>query len=533
MSETVTGDWVRLSPAAMAFFAGRFIKGLFSNAIAVIPGFIAWFSATDSSLQRTLVSAGIALTAVMTLYAVVSYLRFQYRLGERNLQVRRGVFVRENTTVELARIQNVSTRDPWYTRWLTITILGVETAGSGGQELTLPGVPRKMAKVLRAHRSTDTSQQATTQTDRLDDPTEPLVSLSMGDVVRYGLSHYNFVVLAIIIGFASQFDEGYGPVFQSEIPMKAWEWLKGLGVVSDIVLAIALVAGALLIMMTFSTCAAILAYHGYALRRDGSRFIRQSGLLTRHEQSLSFDKIQAVEVRQNLFARWLGIVSLVVRQTEAGNEEHQQQQGRQKRFIVPGISLATAQLVIREVYANGRSSLTHGESPTRAFISRSRWYVSVPIALGVAGALFAAPLNPLWAVTVFVVLAGLLEWLTWMEWRRFAVAVNGDLVYWRSGIIGTRLSVFPSANVQRVDCTQTRSHVRKGLCKKLRVHLPSHSVSLPYCREQFAFDLRNLLLASAQMHDQVVRPASTSATIRNVTDRQPPLHSSAAEPLTD
>ena len=528
---TVTGQWSRLSPAAIGFFAGRFIKGLFSNAFAVIPGFIAWFSATDSSLQTTLVTAATALGVVMVVYAVVSFLRFQYRLGKNNLQVKRGVFVRENTTVELARIQNVSTRDPWYTRWLTITILGVETAGSGGQELTLPGVPRSMAKILRSRGRV--SQEESADDVGRENLDSPLVSLSTKDIVRYGLSHYNFVVLAVIIGFATQFDEGYGQVFQSEIPRKAWEWLQGLGIVSDIVLAIALIVSAVLIMMIFSICAAILNYHGYVLHRDGSRFTRQSGLFTRHEQSLSFDKIQALEIRQNLFARWLGIVSLVVRQTEAGNEEQQQNQGRQKRFIVPGISLEIAQSLVREVYPDGRSTLAGGERPTRAFITRSRWFINIPIATGIAAALMTAPLNPLWAVLAFSVFAGLLEWLTWMEWRKYAVAVDGDLVYWQNGIVGTRLSIFPAANVQRVDSTLARSHIRKGLCKKLRVHLPSHSVAIPYCREQFAFALRNLLLARAQMHDLLSRrPDHAAVTTSDPAARPQPLFGSA-QPLVD
>ena len=75
----------------------------------------------------------------------------------------------------------------------------------------------------------------------------------------------------------------------------------------------------LLMLPVVSMLGALFRYDGYRLTLREETFRRNSGLLTRHDESLRQHKIQAVVWKQNFVARWLGRINLQIRQASAGS----------------------------------------------------------------------------------------------------------------------------------------------------------------------------------------------------------------------
>lgn len=65
---------------------------------------------------------------------------------------------------------------------------------------------------------------------------------------------------------------------------------------------LALFIAALLLLPLISVVGALLRYHDYHLTVDGETYRRNSGLLSRHDESMKQHKIQAVVWKQNFGA---------------------------------------------------------------------------------------------------------------------------------------------------------------------------------------------------------------------------------------
>jgi membrane protein YdbS with pleckstrin-like domain len=91
------------------------------------------------------VGGGVALAgfAFLTWWIRAFYRTADYRLGEEELEYRRGVFFRQRTAVPYNRITNVDASQGPLQRFVGAGTVGVHTAGFGGQtgaELSVTGV---------------------------------------------------------------------------------------------------------------------------------------------------------------------------------------------------------------------------------------------------------------------------------------------------------------------------------------------------------------------------------------------------------
>lgn len=107
----------------------------------VLRDFTAWLLVPVAVL-----AIGCALAAA---WPPARYRGWAFRMRERDLWVRRGVFWRVVSVVPYSRIQHVDTRHGPVERWLGLASLVVYTAGVRGADVTIPGLARGEAESLR------------------------------------------------------------------------------------------------------------------------------------------------------------------------------------------------------------------------------------------------------------------------------------------------------------------------------------------------------------------------------------------------
>ncbi|GEM_PF-1237744 len=514
--ETAPGmeaDWRRVSPvAAMDFLVVMVRQGFFQALPALAVAFVSAYQ--SDSFPFGLVVAGLVFLLLLALaWSVLSYLRFGYRLFPERIEVRKGVIHRETLKLAFDRIQNVSVYEPFYMRPFGMAVVGIDTAGSSGKEIRLPGIELEKARRLRQELVLAVEGEAhvdarPVEADAPDDGRhnargEVLLRLSRRDVVIAGLTA-NFMLWAAI-AFATVM--GSGDTADNVI---SWlinrlnlmdvvdalreaggQWLLGLVV-------LIMVCVAMLILPLISVIGALFRYDGYTLSVDGDRFRCASGLLSRHDNSVRTHKIQAVAWKQNAIALLLGRINLHLRQASAGSgQEAANQLGvkTQRTFQVPSLHPGEAVALTARFLPDCRAGEIRWTGvDRRAFMLVNAGWVLAPFVIAlVALSLLVHPVF----LFALVLLVALVLVITHRCWKQSGWAVNGDHGMIRQGFIGSSTTLFPLAKVQRIDLVQTPLQARRGLAH-LVVHLASHTVTMHWMRHADAERFRDLAIERAE-----------------------------------
>lgn len=499
--------WQRTSPLAVVFFITRFARQFVMNALPAMVLLLGLAAASD--LQWPSILTGVlVVVAVGVSASVLSYLRFRFCITDDAVLVRSGVVHREELIVEFDRIQNITIKEPFYMRPFGLALLSIDTAGSVKKEITLGGIAKPLALTLR---NTILSGEQPLTTDDIEEPvfaTEPtlLLARSRRDIVIYGLT-VNFFLWVVV---------AFGAVFSTEISQTFLHRLASRfkldvllttaqsddSAVVGMLVIIGLILAALLLLPLISVIGALLRHYGYRLTVDAETYRKNSGLLSRHDESMKRHKIQAVVWKQNSVARWFGRINIQLRVASAGSgmDSAQLQIGSKSTFLVPALHPAEAIDLTAEFLPGCQSDqVAFSSVDRRRYTLKTLSWDWLPFILG---ACILPTILVSWKIALAVPLAMGFAWLIVHQcWRKLGWGVVGEYGFVRTGFIGTMITVFPLFKVQRIDIRQTPFQHRAGLAN-LTIHLASHSLTVPYMRMQDAGRFRNLALYYVESTDR-------------------------------
>ena len=473
--------WQRISPASVIYFALKFVVAIAQNAISAIAPVAAVVATAGEQRWFILGLVALASGIVLLAGAVLSYLKFKFRIERDAILIRSGVFTRKRLTLSFDRIQNVAFREPIYFRPLNLVILTIESAGSSDEEVGLAGIPRALAEDIRRHvlaykkiskKAAQTREEVTPEVQETTE-TKDLLRQPVSELVRYGLSNNNVWVFAgIAAGALSQMDELWETGFMQGLFSLVGETV-GTGIVAIATFVIFMALLALLLLMGASVLGSIIVNYNYHLTYHDERYHRTRGLFERQETSIPEVKVQSLKIEQPIIARLLDRFHLTFKQV--GFENHQNTNRKQK-FIVPSVQASFYKKLAAKLF-DGTKVL---EQPLKAisdrFIFRHAIYtfgippvlISIPWFLNGFLFGFIPLLFPLLALPFII-----------LRKRRYGYATDGEHAVVRSGFLGQTLSVFPLFKVQTITITQSPGQRDAGLAN-LTVKLAGHSLSIPY-----------------------------------------------------
>lgn len=493
-------NWRRTSPVAVVFYLSRLVtqlgKGIAPAAVILLAG----MSSMSGSSKALAVTGGITLLAAVVISSVLSWLRFRYRVNGDRVLVRSGVLHREELSIEFNRIQNVSIREPFYMRPFSLSLLSIDTAGSQGKEVILSGIGKTIAIELR---DTILAQAVPAVDDESPDQSVPpasslLLTRDRKDIVVYGLT-VNFIlwVLVAVGAFFGAWETTEKLVIWITEHIRMEDVMAvitpGLGFFGRILVITALLIAALLMLPLISIIGALFRHDGYRLTMEGETYRKNSGLLTKHDESLKRHKIQSMVWKQNFIARYLARtnVQLRVAQAGTGTEGGQLPTGAKTSFLVPALHP-------HEVYTLSAEFLPGCETEKVQFSRINRRHLAI-VVLGVS----LLPILPLttvlsvlasWKFIALLPLALAIAWAVLSRyWEQTGYGVVGEYGFIRHGFIGAQTTVFPLFKVQRVDIIQTPGQRKRGLAQ-LRIHLASHTLKMPYVPLEDAHAFSDLAL---------------------------------------
>ena len=498
-------NWQRTSPVAVVFFLLNGARQFVTNGLPAVAVVVATY-VSGGATRKSWMLTGLLLVGLISIVgSILSWLRFRFCIVDDKVLVRSGVFHREELSVEFGRIQNISIREPVYMRPLGLALLSIDTAGSGQKEIVLGGIKKDTAIQLRETilsiaqvKAAESVAESVVDSGALPDKSL-LLSRNTKDIIIYGLT-VNFVFWVLVAvgaffgaqGVAEKFFTWLGTKIQFQDLVAAFDSAGGL--FGSIVILIAMMLVVFLLLPLISVLGALVRHYGYRLSVEGETYRKNSGLLTRHDESLKQHKIQAMVLRQNFVARFFKRTNMQLRIASAGSgvESGQLPTGPKTTFLVPALHKHELTKLIPEFFPACEFDDVQFSNINRRRFSMVilGWAVLPPLIL-VTGLL---SLIVSWKFVILLpVVMALAWWIVSRFWKKIGYGVVGDYGFVRRGFFGTQITVFPLFKVQRIDIRQTPGQRRKGLAY-LAVHLASHTLKIPYVQVQDAEKIRDLAL---------------------------------------
>jgi len=502
----VQDDWQVLSPVAILYFAASVFKHLFSNVIYLIPAIAVSYK---SVLEHPFIwlPAILGALAVLTLFAFLSFKVYRYRLSEDNIEIRSGIFSKKHLNLPFSRVQNVKIEQPIYYRFTGHACLQLDTAGSAKNEAKLVAIKLDFAQQLKTRIQSQVqndaidSNQNNMSADSSEIHSESVNSQAQHEIVLNRRNLSDLVIHGITSNRIWIFLGGLAP-FYNNIFDSVGEWLTKLGIdltelfslKTHSLLEVAMYAFSLtmlimFVLVSFSVIGAIVSFYGYTLSKLDDKYIRRSGLLTKHEVSMGLSRLQMVIQKQDWLDVLLKRINLTFEQSNAF-ANNLNTSASSSKIIVPSIKPHECQTLIDDAYPdNALNALVceDGFNPiSKGFILRNillvlmpLWLITTSVTLMNDKIIISTMLS-----VAFVVLSGLVV----LRWKRWGIAKDKNFVYLRKGLIGVDYYCFPTYKLQQTQFKQNLLMKKRQLAT-VKFVLASGSLKVPMIKQNLAYQL--------------------------------------------
>ncbi len=285
----------RLHGASIIVVALQQVRSLGGVLIAIVG--VRLLGGRQGDLGMELILAGLGILTIFP--ALVRYFTVRYELTEDAFVVTSGLLYRQNRTVPLERIQNVSLKRNLLHQVLGVTTLKIETASGGDAEVEL-----NVVGMAEAERLTAALQRAERGPIADEAPLEQTVfRASVKDLFIAGATQNKAgVIILFFIGLLN-YAQQLVPAAAKNLPSSsAVPGASSAAIVTAMAaLILLLLAGWILSMMT-----SVIVYFGFQLTRHEGILRLKHGLITQIQATLPIRRIQSIRIVAPVLQRRLG-----------------------------------------------------------------------------------------------------------------------------------------------------------------------------------------------------------------------------------
>lgn len=494
-----TSTWQRISPFAVLYFVMSFIKHFIGNIVYIAPGIVIGYKSLTNNPQIWLPVAFL-MVGLLIVSAVLSFYFFLYRLSDHKIEIKSGVFKKAHVDLPFGRIQNVKLEQPWYFRPFEYVCLSFDTAGSAQQEAKLVAIERTLAekikqKILLQNQESITEEK-TQQKDSVVDKIskeQVLNTRSISDLVIHGITNNRvWIILAGLSPFIDDlFTKSEAYLSSININLDQFFSFTDLAIWQIAGYALLLLFALMIPIAILSITGAIIAYYGFTLSKDGDKYVRRSGLFTKHEVTMRLPRLQVLIQKQD----WLDVLfkraNLVFAQISSSKEQY----GAEKdKIMVPSVTLKeSAALITDAMPDNQLHSVTF--TPISAWFLVRNYLLATLFILPIAVFfMYKDKIELLWPLAgVSLIWLGLI----YCRWRRWGVALDEQFVYLRKGVLGVDYHCFERFKIQQIQYRQSWFLRRRKLAG-FKCILASGALSISFLKESDVKAIVDQLLYSAE-----------------------------------
>jgi len=502
--------WSRVSPLAIFYFFAKTIYVLLNSVLIYsLPAIAASYS-TIKEHPIYIAFAVAALLGIILLLSVGKYWFYYYKFTKDRVEIKQGIFKKSHLDLPFSKIQNVKIVQPIYYRFNEYSYIELDTAGSSQQEAKIVALPLTLAEsfkqmILQIKDDKPSTLDYNNQAEKSDSGNSSQEILlnrrSLVDLIIHGISNNRvWILLGFLAPFYNSISENIGTILES-LGLDIVSYLdyesQSMGLFLLHVLSVVMLI--MLVIVSFSVIGSIFVFYNYSLSRLGERYIRRSGLLTKHEVSMRLSRIQVAVQQQD----WLDIIigrtnlrfeqntSLPAGGAQAGNINNA------SKLVVPSVTPEESAALIQDSFAVKPFYDIDFVKISKRYLVRALIFPVLPIIVLINTLVFIGNELTMLNLSALMAFNLALLCLLYLRWWRWGYYFSEGFVYIRKGLFGVNYYVFPVGKTQQITFTQSVFMKRRKLAD-VKYVLASGAQKVPLIPEAIAqeqVDKALLLLA--------------------------------------
>jgi len=493
-----TEEWSRVSPLAILYFFAKTIYTLVNSVLIYsLPALAASYSTVKEN-PVYLVFAVVALLSTILLFSIGKYWFYYYKFTNDRVEIKQGIFKKSHMDLPFSKIQNVKIVQPIYYRFNHYSFIELDTAGSAQQEAKIVALPLPLAESFKQmilqikedEPAIEGDDNANGNSAKPKSGQEVLLNeRSLMDLVIHGISNNRvWIFLGFLAPFYNSIGENIGSILESVgVDIVAYLDYESQSMGLFLLHVLSLVMLIMLVVVSFSVIGSIFVFYNYKLSRLGERYIRRSGLLTKHEVSMRLSRIQVAVQQQD----WLDLIiqrtnlrfeqnaSFPAGGSQAGNINNA------SKLIVPSVTPSESAALIQDAFDVETFENIDFSHISKRFIARTLVFSILPILAIINSLAIIGSELTLIAGAVLISFNVLLLCLVYLRWWRWGYYFSQGFVYIRKGLFGVNYYVFPVGKTQQIKFKQSIFMKRRKLAD-IQYVLASGSHKVPLVPERIA-----------------------------------------------
>ncbi|ABZ77970.1 membrane-flanked domain [Shewanella halifaxensis HAW-EB4] len=489
-------QWSSLSAWSIISFTLFATRQLLSSGYALIP--VVYTGWQQGFSSPWVIVAIAAVISAIFIFSVLQWLKFRFRVEADKLIIRHGIIFKKADELPFSKIQNVRLEQPLYFRPMGLYRLIVETAGSKNNEAELSALDYKDALNLKkqlmaehdlhSHQAFHSPQQSPQQ-HRRPKQAYILSRKSLKQLVTFGFYQNNAIWLAVILGpILGQLDWESMENLQLVQSLSVWYEVNiGISIVLQILFISMTLVLFYLLFSLLSITSAVLKYSPYRLSRSGNTLHRTGGIIAKQNDALAIKRIQVIKFYQPLVGRLLKLWTVYFKQVQG----HEVEQRGSTNMLIPCMTRKDIAQLLPELHGIEASSLQLPKHYLRIHLG---WFWRrglLPLLVPAINTYFLG-LNLF--TDILWIAASLFCIGIYLRYRQYGYVLEGNNLWFHSGLLGRSWQLIALTKVQHVAITQSPNQKRGGLAN-LEIGLASGTVKLPYISIIAARDIAERSLA--------------------------------------
>ena len=391
---------------------------------------------------------------VLLIWGVISWYRFEFRVEEGELQIEQGFIIHKKLFLTSDRIQVIDISAGVIQRIFGLVAVEVKTAGSSSKEAKINAITREKAEQLkRLLRKEKEAERA----DAADEIKQSRVyTLDTKDLlVAASTSGRLGVALSVVGAGFSQIEQ----IISEEQMIRFVE--TNLPNTTSAMMIIFSIVAVIVVSWLFSFVSTIIKYYDFVVEVRENELLITRGLFERKQLTIPFNRIQAVQIKEELLRQPLGYASLVIE--SAGYGEEQGNSTTLFPLIAKQRIYEFIDEVIPEYHADINDTATASKRGLRRYLLRMVW-ISLPIILTLWGTVSYG------VFAWFLLLPALL--LGYQQYRDARISTGDDTLVLTSRLLSKTTAIVKKYRTQACEIRENPFQTRLQL-SNFTIHVAS------------------------------------------------------------
>ncbi|MCK5847111.1 MAG: PH domain-containing protein [Bacteroidales bacterium] len=491
-------DWSkeqRQAPIGLLLFAAQTFRNILKGAW---PIFLLFIIKDGDSRNELYFWAIILGTAFILINGSLSYWYFRFNIEGDEFVVRKGYLKKIKLAVAIDRIQTVNIKQSIFQRIIGVVTVEIDTAGAKEAEIKLIAIKKELASEFEKRfgrtvaASIDTNDIETSVSNDAQNvasqSNNPLIELSVEDLVKVGVSQNHLKNLLVVIAFVYSFYYQLGQTFQNQIEEYAEKGMQNIEKLEITTLVMFII-----VIFAFAFIASIIKmvvkYYGLTMQYSSGNYVISYGLINTKKVNIPIHKIQLIIYEDNPIKKLLGFKNLSLNQASS-NENVKKDQ----KIIIPACNSKQQEIIEKELFGSADQIYSPPIKSHPFYFIKSFLFFSAILAPLLGVIIYNDKLQDLRFVLPILIIEIIVGFLLFLDYKKRNFRISQCIIEINKGQIGNTYKRMYMYKVQSVSIKQSVFMKRRNLATIVLYTAAGNRITIPYIESEVAYNTANYIL---------------------------------------